>query len=117
MAYTFIKNQNKVVASPAPTFFSVPVLVSANPEVSGVIPPTDHDQVAVAKLVHSGAQGQWAAELKTLDVRYVLLVREVDWESYRYLDSQTQLIKVGDFASIVVYRVDRAATSDALTKH
>jgi hypothetical protein len=104
MSYSFIRNENQVVASPAPTFFSVPVLVSSNPEVPGVDLPTDPDQVAVAKLVLSREQGNWANELNALGVRYVLLVREVDWQSYRYLDSQAGLTKVADFGSIVVYR-------------
>src|SRR5438445_3478878 len=106
MTYQFIQNQNKLVASPAPTFFSVPVLVSSNPEVSGIPAPTDPDQVAIVNLLRSGSQGHWAPELKALDVRYVLLVREVDWESYRYLDGLSGLTKVADFGSIVVYRSD-----------
>ena len=117
MTYTFIENQNKVVAPPAPMFFSVPVLVSTNPEVSGLPAPSDSDQVAVADLVRSGSQGHWAAELRALNVRYVLLVREVDYESYRFLDVQSGLSKAADFDSIVVYRVDNAAPSSALTMH
>jgi hypothetical protein len=90
------------VASPAPSFFSVPVLVSANPEVPGITPPTDPEQVAISKLIASGAGGQWSKVLSSLDVKYVLLAREVDWESYRYLSEQ--LLKVGDYGSIVLYR-------------
>jgi hypothetical protein len=103
MAYSFVQNQNSVVASPAPTFFSIPVLVSANPEVAGSAPPSDPDQVTVASLVQSGSQGNWSAELKALNVHFVLLAREVDWANYQFLDRQPGLAKVGDFGSIVVY--------------
>ncbi len=104
MSYSFIQNQNKVVAPPAPAFFSVPVLVSANPEVAGIAAPTDPDQVAIDGLVAAGGQGHWVAVLTALNIKYVLVAREVDWASFRYLDAQAGLVKVGDFGSIVVYR-------------
>lgn len=105
MSYSFIQNQNKVVASPAPSFFSIPVLSSANPEVAGVAPPGDPDQLAVSQLVGQGASGNWATVLASLRVKYVLLAREVDWQSYAYLARMPGLTRVGDFGSIVVYRV------------
>jgi len=103
MGYSFVHNQNPVIAPPAPTFFSIPVLVSTNPEVAGIAPPSDPDQVAVANLVESGSQGHWSAELKAIKVHFVLLAREVDWANYQFLDSQVGLVKVADFGSIVVY--------------
>jgi len=105
MAYSFIQNQNKVVASPAPSFFSVPVLVSANPEVPGISAPSDSDQVAITKLVGEGSQGHWEAVLQTLHVRFVLLAREVDWASFWFLDYLPNVVKVGDYGSIVLYRI------------
>ncbi|HEV2035671.1 MAG TPA: hypothetical protein VGU71_16010 [Candidatus Dormibacteraeota bacterium] len=104
MAYSFVRNQNRVVASPAPTFFSTPVVVSTNPEVPGVAPPTNPDQVAISELVKRGAQGNWAQTLNGLGIKYLLLARDGDWKSYGYLDDQVGLTKVGDFGSIVLYR-------------
>lgn len=104
MSYGFIQNQNKVVAPPGPTFFSVPVLASADPEVVGIPPPTDPDQVAISSLVSAGDQGHWAQVLAAHGVKYVLLARELDWRSYAFLDSQPGFVKVADFGSIVVFR-------------
>jgi hypothetical protein len=106
MAYSFIQNQNKVVAPPAPAFFSVPVLVSADPEVGGVTPAGNHDQLAVTELVRSGRQGRWSEVLTSVGVRYILVAREVDWEGFLYLDEQPGIVKVGDFGSIILYRND-----------
>jgi hypothetical protein len=106
MAYSFIQNQNKVVAPPAPYFFSVPVIVSTNPDVPGTAPSTDPDQVAITNLVGEGGQGQWATVLDKLGIKYVVLAREVDWASFRYLDNQPGLVKVGDYGSIVLYRTN-----------
>jgi len=104
MSMSFVRNQNSVVASPAPTFFSTPVLVSADPEVPGIVPLNDPDQVAVTILVRAGDRGPWAQALAEHGVKYILLAREVDWQSYRYLDKQPWLVKLADFGSIILYR-------------
>jgi hypothetical protein len=104
MSYSFIRNQNKVVASPAPAFFSIEILASQDPEVPAIAPPTNADQVAVRTLVNQGARGRWAEMLAAMHVKYVLLAKEFDWQSYAYLDSQANLSKVADFGSILVFR-------------
>jgi hypothetical protein len=104
MALSFVRNDNRVVAPPAPSFFSTPVLVSADPEVAGIAPPADPEQKAISDLVTAGSQGLWAQVLAAHKIKYILLAREVDWSSYAYLDSQPGLVRVGDYGSIVVYR-------------
>jgi hypothetical protein len=104
MRYTFVQNQNSVVVSPAPTFFSVPVIVSVDPEVPGIAPPGTPDQVAVAALVQEGSKGRWAEVLRSLDVRYVLVAKELDWQTYSYLDTQPSLTRVADFGQILLFR-------------
>jgi hypothetical protein len=104
MALSFIRNQNSVTAPPAPSFFSTPVLVSADPELLGVAPPADPEQTTISDLVTAGSQGRWAQVLAAHGIKYVLLAREVDWSSYAYLDSQPGLLRVGDYGSIVLYR-------------
>ena len=104
LSFDFIRNENRVIACPAPAFFSTPVLASANPEVFGISPPTDPDQVAISDLVGQGPMGDWARVLADHGVKYALLARTVDWQSYEYLDSLPNFTKVADFGSIVVYR-------------
>jgi hypothetical protein len=104
MSYSFVQNQNSVLACPAPTFFSTRVVNSTDPELPAAALPTDPDQLAVAELVRSGAQGRWAAVLAVRHIKYVLLAREVNWKSYEYLSHQPNLTLVGDYGSIVLYR-------------
>ncbi|TME54137.1 MAG: hypothetical protein E6I60_08130 [Chloroflexi bacterium] len=104
MSYSFVRNQNSVVAPPAPMFFSVPILRSMNPEVPGVEGPVTRDQATVDGLVAAGANAQWAPDLASLGVKYVLLAHELDWGSFKYLDSQTSMVKVRDFGPITMYR-------------
>ncbi len=109
MSYSFVHNQNRVVAPPAPSFFSVPIVVSSDPEVPGVLPPHSPDQDAITALVRAGSSGQWAEVLNTHRVKYVLLAKELDWTYYNFLDDQPGLFRVRDFGSIVLYRVDLAS--------
>lgn len=104
MALSFVRNQNRIVVEPATSFFSPGMVTSADPEVPGIIPPSNPDQDAINALVRNGGQGQWAAVLATRGIKYVLLAREVDWKSYSYLDGQPGLVRVGDYGSIVLYR-------------
>ena len=104
LSLSFVQNQNSVVLSPAPTFFSTPVVISADPEVPGSNPPSDPDQEAISGLVAAGGQGHWAQVLAERGVKYVLLAREGDWKSYEYMGQQPGLSLVGDFGSIVLYR-------------
>jgi hypothetical protein len=108
MSYSFVLNQNRVIAPPAPSFFAVPIVVSADPEVPGVVAPRSADQDAMTSLVRAGGNGQWAQVLTANHIKYVLLARELDWTYFRFLDDQPGLTKVGDFGSIVLYRIDGA---------
>jgi hypothetical protein len=63
----------------------------------------------VTSLVRSGDTGEWAQVLTANHIKYILLARELDWTYFTFLDDQPGLSKVGDFGSIVLYRVDAAA--------
>jgi hypothetical protein len=104
MSYSFVLNQNRVVAPPAPAFFSVPIVVSQDPEVPGVVPPSSRDQDTITALVRAGSGGQWAQVLAADHIKYVLVARELDWASFGYLQDQPGLEEVDDFGSILLYR-------------
>ena len=104
MSYSFIQNQNRVVACPAPSFFSVPVVCSGNPEVFGVASPRDPEQQAISILTSQGGTGWWQKVLADHGFKYVLLTKEVDWKAYDYLNTQPGINKVADFGSIILYR-------------
>jgi hypothetical protein len=104
LALSFVDNTSKVVASPAPSFFSIPVVISPNPEIPGIAAPGDADQVAVSGLVIAARAGDWAPILAKHNIKYVLVASEVDWRRYSYLAEERGLELVADYGSIVVYR-------------
>ena len=103
LKFGFIKNTNAVIATPAPSFFAVPVLVSADPEIPGMRPPNTPEQALLSRLVAARGGADWPQALSTINVKYVLLAREVDWRDYQFLDQQAGLMKVGDYGSIALY--------------
>ncbi len=104
MSLSFVRNTNPVVASPAPAFFSVPVLISMDPEFPRIPRQEDPDQMAISALVAANGQLEWASQLAERNIKYVLVAREADWKRYEFLDRQAGLTQVGDFGSIVLYR-------------
>jgi hypothetical protein len=38
-------------------------------------------------------------------VTFVVVAKELDWQNYAYLDRQSGLTRVGDYGSVVLYRV------------
>jgi hypothetical protein len=102
---SFVRNVNSVIANPAPGFFSIPVVVSDDPQVTGIGPPPTDDQLAIQALVNSGPAGDWGNVLVSRNIGYVVLAKEVDWENFQYLDHQTGLLRVADYGSLVLYRV------------
>ncbi len=104
MSLDFVRNTNNVIASPAPSFFSVPVVISPDAGIPGVTSPADGAQAAVTRLVDAGSNASWAPELAKHDIKYVLLAHQVDWQQFQFLGSQPDLVVVADYGSIVLYR-------------
>ena len=67
--------------------------------------PAARNEVGIVdELVGAGANADWAGLLTRLDIKYVLVAREVDWQAYGYLDRLPGLVRVGDYGSILLYR-------------
>ena len=104
MSLDFVRNTNNVIASPAPSFFSVPVVISPDAGIPGVASQADEAQAAVTQLVDAGSNASWAPVLARHDIKYVLLAHEVDWQQFQFLGSQPDLVLVGNYGSIELYR-------------
>jgi hypothetical protein len=104
LALSFVQNSNRVVANPAPGFFSVSVVASDDLEIPGISPPMDEDQGMLAGLVAQAGGGKWSSQLAARGFKYILLAHELDWKDYGYLDRQPDLVLVEDYGSIALYR-------------
>jgi len=64
LSLSFVRNANRVVASPAPLFFSVPVLASQDLEIPGVSRPDDAGPDCCVQSRCCRGDGNWATSLQ-----------------------------------------------------
>jgi hypothetical protein len=98
--------QNRIVANPAPDYFTSPTLISTDPELgtSRTTAPTDPRTVYVNKLLNRRGTLRFFGHLVApLGVHYVLLANVADASSYGFLKRQRDLRPVLDDASISLY--------------
>ncbi|MEA2634903.1 MAG: hypothetical protein QOH92_1670 [Chloroflexota bacterium] len=101
---SFVRNVNSVIATPAPTFFAIPIVASGDPEVPGIAPPNDPDQRMIATLVTTGGSADWARVLAARNIKYVLVANEIDSEQFAYLAHQPGFVRILGDDNIVLYR-------------
>jgi hypothetical protein len=101
---SFVRNVDSVVASPAPTFFSVPIVVSADAEVGGVPPPADPEQRTIGALVATGSRADWATVLAARNIKYVIVANEIDSGRFAFFAKQPGFIRVLGDDNIALYR-------------
>jgi hypothetical protein len=93
------------VANPAPVFFRCPVVSGTDMEWANISDNSQNPQSAAIEkwLTMTGA----AALPRTdgLDIRYVILTKEVDWKKYAWLDADPELRLVMKTATLRLYEV------------
>lgn len=110
-------NRNMASSNPAPYFFDKPVLSSRNYETAYL---NSHDTRPEALHVEGlmsiqkkgvNLLGQqvyeklpWGESLAPINVKYILLLKEEDWKSYRFLDKSADLKKLYDSQEIILYQ-------------
>ena len=45
----------------------------------------------------------WGVDLAVIGVKYIILTKDDDWQTYHFLDQQKNLIKVSDSPEISLY--------------
>ena len=83
--YLYLNFAGRTVANPAPAFFDRPVISSDDPELLGVAPlsPRPADNIIEGQVLSASYYLHDAgAQLAPLGIRYVVLLRQADWQSY-----------------------------------
>ncbi len=96
-----------MIASPAQSFFGVPVIASNNPEFKGASSyGQTQDQKNVDSFLASPVKrSHLGAELRTTDIKLVLLAREYDYSTYDYLDHDPDLQLIKQTTHLKLYKV------------
>jgi hypothetical protein len=92
-----------IVANPAPSFFQCPVISGTDMEWGGEIGNSvDHEGQAVEQWLAAGGATDL---LHAYNIHYVVLAKELDWQSYIGMGTNPELQPVMETATLVVYKV------------
>jgi hypothetical protein len=96
----------KIIASPAPVFFTCPVLSGKNMEWGGIYDNSrDPDGTAVAAwLAARGKAG--APALMGAPVRYIILAKELDFTSYLWLGNLPYVKPLLETQTLLIYEIE-----------
>lgn len=126
----FMFANNRVIASPAPYFFDKSVLSSQNYETKSLYthdtrPEALHvegllsiERERVNLLGESVIERiNWGEALAPINVKYIILAKENDWKSYKFLDRSKDLEKISEDDNLILYKNNRwFLTSDKETE-
>ena len=94
-----------IVANPAPSFFKCPIVSGTDMEWGDIYDNSQSPEGrAVAAWLATGGEGSLLTN-DTFDIRYVILAKEVDWESYAGLGANPELKLVMETPTLKVYKV------------
>lgn len=118
MDFKFVPNQDKRIANPAPSFFDKPIISGQNLEVPGIYTQsTNPGQRYVESILSSGSIS--GENLRLLNVKYVMLVKEVDYAWYLEMLDNSDLEPIFDSENLVLYKnpeqVSRFYNADELS--
>ncbi|MBU4221784.1 MAG: DUF3367 domain-containing protein [Euryarchaeota archaeon] len=112
MDFTWIPNSQKRIANPASNFFDKPVIQGENTEVGSIYSQsTNPAQRYVEALLRNRSNLTNLGELMIpLNIKYVLLTKEVDYKEYFFLFNQTDIELIKETDNFYVFKNKRAVS-------
>ncbi len=106
MDFKWIPNTQKRIANPASGFFEKPVIQGWNMESGGIYSQsTNPAQRYVESLLYNKSNiTSFGEKMVILDVKYVLLTKEVDYDEYFFLFNQTDLELIKETENFYVFK-------------
>lgn len=104
MSYSFIKNK---VAAPIPCkYFDKPTICGDNMEVGEIYSSSQRPfSIAFENLKQNKNEiktlGQ---ELKKWNIKYIIILKEVDWQDYDFINQQTDLNLIKEWEKLKIYQ-------------
>lgn len=97
----------RVIVNPSDNFFDKPTITSNELEFKNASPtfPDADKKILSAHILPAAPNGKNLGEqLQDLEVKYILLAKTYDYQSYNYLDNQTDLELVAETPNLKLYR-------------
>jgi hypothetical protein len=102
--YMSFRFAGRIIANPAPLFFSKTTYASADPELGGATSgrATDRHNALDSIIMSLPDTQNFAERLASQNIKYILLAKELDYKKYN-LQNQPHLKVVDDYPTISVY--------------
>lgn len=110
-------NNDRIVVNPAPIFFDKPVISSQNYETAPLYTHDSREEaLQIDGLLRIQEEGvnllgesvsdpvDWAQGLSAVNIKYIILSKDADWENYNFLDTALDLKKIFDSQEIALYQ-------------
>lgn len=103
--YMTFQFSGRIIANPAPQFFTKSTLASTNPELGGAtgLGQDQQHQALDDILTKARGKGDLAAQLAEHNIKYILLSKDLDYESYAYLNNEPNIQKLHDYPTLTLY--------------
>ena len=95
----------RIVANPAPAFFTCPVISGTNMEFGGIYDNSHNpDSDAVAAWLSAKGQSGLPA-ISGTPPRYIILAKEIDWAKYTWLGGLKYLTLIKETPTLLIYEI------------
>ena len=106
MYMDFRFNPKQRIANPASAFFTKPIIQGDNMEAGGIYSQSTNPISKYIEFLLSNNQkyNNFGELVKPLNIKYIILAKEVDWHLYTFLINQTDLELVIDNEDLLVFK-------------
>lgn len=97
----------RVVANPAEKFFDKPIIQGDNMEFGAIYSQTNNPTSKYIEenlVLNKGPVIELGQKLKKLDIKYIILAKEADWENYKFLNIQKDLKRIKESENLIIYK-------------
>jgi len=112
MDFKWIPNTQKRITNPASNFFDKPIIQGENHEVGGIYSQSTNpaQRYVESLLVNRNNLTNFGELMIPLNVKYVLLTKEVDYKEYFFLFNQTDIELIKETDNLYVFKNKRAVS-------
>ncbi|MBU4481718.1 hypothetical protein KKH59_05440, partial [Patescibacteria group bacterium] len=105
--YLSFKWVGNIIANPSPSFFQCPVIFGENMEFGGIFGHSaEPDKREVERWALNVGRTNLLEENK-LNIGYIVLAKEVDWQNYLWLGNYPNIKLVKETENLLVYKVEK----------
>lgn len=97
----------KIVANPAGTFFTCPVIRGTNMEWGGIYDNSQSVEGSLAGEWLDKKGGTGLIEKNELNIKWIILAKELDWRNYLWINNTKRINLAKETETLLVYKIEK----------